>query len=722
MKRAHLSFIGERRLLHMSPAGPEQPAPQSGLNRLNQLYMREDSESWKNRYAYDTVQERTQQYLTRVRELHDQLGDRRTQDERASDVSRVNRAVNYDDAARDFRIESEAGYHFVSPDGVYTYKRDGAGYLMYSHRDYPNNWQYYPHSASAILSNTTVYLGNERVGPYRERFENFGQEYDTYAQSEIDNMTRTPGYRAGGERVRRMFWSVEQLERHYGQVEQLIADLDRMAGTAPGASLQERMLASRMQSLQQQIAARDDASRLQTIHIDRYNQPFTSIESRSYHLLRLPQGVRAVFVGAGGREVQIGNVITLSGSAQYLQLDTNQVNERSMRLRLYNASGEPLGDADIRRNSFNNLIFDFAGPPEPERPRERLNIAVNEIPPMYTGGNGRFTLNASSEEAVRHTTIRLMSPDGSGRILWQFGQGVSTEFPGRREGDNWIVVDPITRIVLTIDRRGNVDVTGGDEQSRARLRFTRVPPVNAPMTELAQSIERDIVVRQIAVDPPLHNFTTEEVSRAAEKEFVIAPPDQTREARVFFPTIDAPLALGASATFNGVVTIRRDAATGRIFATGVGPTDAPVRLWVGHGTQRLMPCDVTVERREPPPERPFPQLGLLLDKERKETLIKLMAKPDVEKLKKDAAAEKEKAAQEKARKWREENSDLLGTPPVNPSTSSNVQPQVDVAAVEETPSQTPTQTADAGGQGRIRNVRQLWNYLRNGSQNDNQNG
>lgn len=594
------SFVREARLVFIDQP---QETPQPRPDRIDPRLL--DRQDWaKSTYAYDRVRDRVTQYQSRVETLCAVLHAAAQTPEQRTDV-----------------LIQESVFHGLITTII------PAGYA-------PDR----------------TYAASDA----RRRLNEFAIVLPTYAADVAEAHSRASFHGDGAEVARierteerqlRVWFIVQRLEQRYADIERRIAELESaIRERDPDAlprTLSEQILGERTAALNAQIEAVETREKLQTIQIAGYREPMTGQITPAYHLLRVPANVNVSFFDQRtGRAIASGaQEIPLSGGAKYYQLSrafTQSLDPAHIRARVT----PPGREAEISKDDASNLIFTFSAPrPEeehppreeerprreeerpriPEREPDHPEIAVNAITPMYTGENRRFTLEAR-DHALDTTSIWVVD-GGQERVMWAVGQGATADhspdaLPGRADGGRWLVTYPAgpDGVTFAIDAQGNVDVVGGNASRTMQLKFVRRHPEGHPQEgHRAQELLRNVEVRQIDVAPRRHTFTHAESRSGTEKEFGIVPPNQTEHATVSFPAQRMQVGLNESITDNVTgITVRRDA-NGEIFVTGARPTDAPVRLWVGHGTQDLIPCEVTVERElermQGAPPRPGPSLG-----------------------------------------------------------------------------------------------------------------
>lgn len=320
----------------------EYPRPPRGIEHLQ---AREDLE--KSQYAYDSVQQRVEQYQKRLASLYAALRENaQTEDERTDLI--------VGEIAHSSRLQQ------ILPEG-------------YGPNDRISG-QYAPQRLNRYATLMPTYAAD-----VAERHNRATVTRDWAEVAYIENTA---------EREMRIFFNVQLLEEEYGYIENIVAGLEQQVrGRGPEAlpqTLQDQMLERRMAVLNAQIDATEDPNRLQTIQIALYREPMTGRTSPAYHLLRLPANASLTFVDPRtGQDALLNGVgqIPLSGEAQYVRFQdgvTTDIIRRNLQARVNDRS------AAIRMIGGNNLIFDFVPvqqpepEPDPAPPRER----PEPIPPV----------------------------------------------------------------------------------------------------------------------------------------------------------------------------------------------------------------------------------------------------------------------------------------------------------------------------------------------------
>ncbi len=356
--------------------------PNSPQNRLDaNLHMADGDDVAKNLHAYDTVKGRIKRYEDRLKALEDQGVQRAKTDpirtKANQPLKETRTTLERDD--NDFQFKDTR----VSQSPTYYYEDGRISY-----------WNGRGWSPLAVDQKTAQeLLKNAKKIPAPSRF---GREYESAANwadverksADVDAARLNGGRPDGRLNVAlkmRLFWKVAELEQHYGEVEQLIAALETEAkiDLKDPARLSNQLKQVATDGLKKKMNLSEkaaDSEKLQTIHVDRYNEPFTNMDQRVYHLLRVPAHADVSFVKwdtNAGKEISPasfdGKTMPASGGYTYFELTsqfTRTVDIVNTRLKVI-MDGQTRYATITRDPRLNNLIFTFDKVDEVEEKKKR---------------------------------------------------------------------------------------------------------------------------------------------------------------------------------------------------------------------------------------------------------------------------------------------------------------------------------------------------------------
>jgi len=239
----------------------------------------------------------------------------------------------------------------------------------------------------------------DRAAELLDSVDSAGRTRVTYSRKNRNKLSRGESI-GGAKKIEKVFYRLDKLETLYSKVERIIGKLEgklEARGAPVEKSYEEKAVARADRRLEQKKEAEDDTYKLRTKHVDNYDKPFTSVDRRACHTLRLPAGVELEIPGIKLVEGNVGPRVALrdingrrlrdkSGEvATTLGRNTGnvQIVEMPNGMRLYKLSPklmdrvkdgqkavlkrgeETVGVATLRKSSdgLNNIIFDFAKAP-----------------------------------------------------------------------------------------------------------------------------------------------------------------------------------------------------------------------------------------------------------------------------------------------------------------------------------------------------------------------
>lgn len=621
---------GEKRLAKFSPENPGfMPEHQQNMNRIENLSSQADYGYGYHHYI--DVEQRIDQYNTRL----------------AQAVGRVSAATagNILQGSGFERTLGGAQTQIRIPLRMQREMESSPQNFRIVDRQYPqvrlrlenNQVQYWnPQQGSwlrppaSMVGRLTVnYIGSD---PYLRN--NTGRAENMYSFAALIGASYdAQGIMQGRQQIN-VYYHVQNLEtRLFRSVENVIGRLDQIAGVDADQTLQAELQRQEIARLEQCVRATDNAQKLQTISSRTFSNRFT-VQNNSIdrvYRLRLPQGVRAeiVSVDAEGNvtsTVASADYTTVSGRMEFAHMPASAMrgfNEQTHRLRISGnvPGGRPLLATGERKNSVHDLRFTFNAADldreEPAEPEETETNEVASITPsgsvsMYTGGNGRITIEHQGN-SLEQTRIRIGSlQEGIGR--WLGGQT-------RREISYPPNAPASEQVQLVIEHSGNtttIEAVGGGAAATVPIAIERnegqiLPSVGrVDLAEPNQEFSREIIVNTIDMNT-ITPFTNQEVTNRVEKQFNSIPADQQRHLAVYFPNETTRVERNGQwfpvDAENPAVQVRQNA-DGTINVRGNSQANMPI--WFKHlkedGTVRPQPAiRRTIEVAEQVPE---PDMGV----------------------------------------------------------------------------------------------------------------
>ena len=262
-----------------------------------------------------------------------------------------------------------------------------------------------------------------------------------------------------------VFYRVGELETLFLQVEEIIQQVEAKIINRGGAvekTFEDEMLAKRNEQLDRQIDGEED---LRSIQVDSFDKPFTSIERRAYHLIRLPADANINFGDESMREGKVApinskgkmtastgdyEVIMLSGGAKYYKFSPEAMQRlQNKKVAVERSNGDVVTATLLKIKDtgydLDNVVLRFekpAPPPPAPEPLRQWYEVKEELPDpeisvepkkkiVDLNTEGTFIIKTNNdknpaltrEQILAGTKVTVLGPDGPLEIKEVKGEG-----------------------------------------------------------------------------------------------------------------------------------------------------------------------------------------------------------------------------------------------------------------------------------------------------------